>query len=90
MRLEGLSAFVKEAKITSKGILLNLENVKLNGSTIDELASLVQTEIYIDVESAQQELSLDSEVAEEEELDFNPEETAEETLEKNGFEVVGS
>jgi hypothetical protein len=89
MRLEGISAFVKEAKITKNGIVLSLEKVKLNGTSFDEFASLVQTEIFLDVESAQQTLELNTEASEsEEQLSFDPDKTAAEALEEEGFEVV--
>jgi hypothetical protein len=89
IRLEGLGAFVKEVKVTNKGIILNLEKIKLNGTTMDELSALVQTDVHLTLQAVEPEKPEEKEPeATQMEMNFDPEKSAEEALAEQGFEVV--
>jgi hypothetical protein len=45
-----VKASVKDIKVSGKGIVLNLENVKLTGDQIRDVSALVGGMVYVDLE----------------------------------------
>lgn len=49
VKLEGIIATVKEVKANKNGITLNFENVDLTSEQVSQVASLVDTSVFISI-----------------------------------------
>jgi hypothetical protein len=67
LTINRVKAVVKDIKVSSKGIVLNLENVQLTGTQISEVSALVGGMVFVDLEERLPQ-SKAQEVAEDEDV----------------------